>query len=136
VVVTEDGLGEYRAELERLPHVTLSSRETSELLAGAAVAVVPACWEEPFGRVAFEALSLGVPVVASAVGGLAEYVPVEGLLARDAPVEAWVEAVSRLTVRRAWSAAASRGVAAAQGLLAARGVNQVEDLLARVASHT
>ncbi len=34
--------------------------------------VVPSLWEEPLGRVALEALSHGVPIVASRVGGLAD----------------------------------------------------------------
>ena len=38
------------------------------------VVVVPSVWEEPFGRVALEALSYGVPVVATNRGGLPEIV--------------------------------------------------------------
>ena len=37
-------------------------------------AVVPSVWPEPFGAVALEAMAAGRPVVASAVGGLAELV--------------------------------------------------------------
>lgn len=37
-------------------------------------AVVPSVWPEPFGMVALEAMATGRPVVASAVGGLAELV--------------------------------------------------------------
>lgn len=43
--------------------------------AAAAVAVVPSRWPEPQGLVAVEAMSVGRPVVASRVGGLAELVP-------------------------------------------------------------
>jgi glycosyltransferase involved in cell wall biosynthesis len=44
--------------------------------------VVPSRWEEPFGRVAVEALASDVPVIAAARGGLAELVhpEVDGLL--------------------------------------------------------
>ena len=38
------------------------------------VAVVPSVWPEPFGMVALEAMAAGRPVVASAVGGLADLV--------------------------------------------------------------
>ncbi len=38
------------------------------------VVVVPSVWEEPFGRVALEALSIGVPVVATKRGGLPEII--------------------------------------------------------------
>jgi glycosyltransferase involved in cell wall biosynthesis len=43
------------------------------LYAAADVAVVPSR-EEPFGLAALEALACGLPVVASSVGGLTEYV--------------------------------------------------------------
>ena len=42
------------------------------------VAVVPSVWPEPFGMVALEAMAAGRPVVASAVGGLADLV-VDGI---------------------------------------------------------
>jgi glycosyltransferase involved in cell wall biosynthesis len=42
------------------------------LLQDADVLVLPSTWQEPFGRVVVEALSAGVPVVASAVGGIPE----------------------------------------------------------------
>jgi glycosyltransferase involved in cell wall biosynthesis len=38
------------------------------------VVVVPSVWQEPFGRVALEALMHGTPVVASRRGGLPEIV--------------------------------------------------------------
>ena len=38
------------------------------------MAVVPSVWPEPFGTVAVEAMALGRPVIASAVGGLADVV--------------------------------------------------------------
>jgi len=34
--------------------------------------IVPSQWEEPFGRVAIEGMACGIPVLASAVGGLPE----------------------------------------------------------------
>lgn len=42
--------------------------------AAAAVAVVPSRWAEPQGLVAIEAMAVGTPVVASAIGGLSEIV--------------------------------------------------------------
>ena len=44
------------------------------LITAADVVVVPSTWEEPFGRVAIEAMTLAKPVVASRSGGLQEIV--------------------------------------------------------------
>ena len=60
------------------------------------VACVP--WYEPFGMVALEALACGVPVVASAVGGLVDTV-VDGVSGRHVPARSprsLAEAVARL----------------------------------------
>jgi glycosyltransferase involved in cell wall biosynthesis len=45
-----------------------------EFLAEIDVLVAPSLWSEPFGLVLCEAMSCGVPVVASAVGGIPEIV--------------------------------------------------------------
>jgi glycosyltransferase involved in cell wall biosynthesis len=42
-------------------------------LASAAVVVVPSLWPEPFGLVGIEALALGRPVIASATGGILDW---------------------------------------------------------------
>ena len=41
-------------------------------MAGASVALVTPCWEEPFGLTSVEALACGTPVVALARGGTRE----------------------------------------------------------------
>lgn len=48
-----------------------------EAYARAAVVVVPSLWPEPFGLVGIEALALGRPVVATGVGGTAEWARAE-----------------------------------------------------------
>jgi glycosyltransferase involved in cell wall biosynthesis len=59
--------------------------------------LVPSRWEEGFGMVAIEAQSCGIPVIASARGGLPESVGDGGLLIQDyLNVDAWVAAVSRV----------------------------------------
>lgn len=51
-----------------------SAHETVRIAGGAIAAVVPSIWAEPFGLVALEATSAGVPVIASRVGGLPELI--------------------------------------------------------------
>ncbi len=62
--------------------VTMTRAQLAVAQTRAAVAVVPSLWDEPYGMVAVEALTAGVPVVASAVGALPELVTdnVDGLL--------------------------------------------------------
>lgn len=48
--------------------------EVYELMGAARFLVLPSEWYEPFGRVAVEAFARGTPVVAAAIGGLAEMI--------------------------------------------------------------
>lgn len=52
----------------------LPYKKTLELMSHARIIVIPSIWEEPFGRVALEALGLGVPVVATDKGALTEII--------------------------------------------------------------
>jgi glycosyltransferase involved in cell wall biosynthesis len=49
-------------------------KETRNLISSSKMLVAPAHWEEPFGRVIIEALSLTTPVIVSNRGGLPELV--------------------------------------------------------------
>jgi glycosyltransferase involved in cell wall biosynthesis len=51
----------------------VSREELTRIYADAAVVVVPSIWPEPLGMIGVEALALGRPVVASAVGGTGEW---------------------------------------------------------------
>ncbi len=74
-----------------LPGVRVLPRRDSvvELLAAADVSVLPALWEEPFGRVVIESMASGLPVIASRRGGIPEILtgPWEQLLFESASVE-------------------------------------------------
>jgi glycosyltransferase involved in cell wall biosynthesis len=56
----------------------LQPEQCRELLAGSLAAIVPSEWEETFGLVAVEAMSAGVPVIASAIGALPELIEDSG----------------------------------------------------------
>jgi glycosyltransferase involved in cell wall biosynthesis len=62
------------------------------------IAVVPSCWPEPVGLVALEAMAAGRPVIASAVGGLAELIQddVTGILVNPGDRSALRTSIRRL----------------------------------------
>jgi glycosyltransferase involved in cell wall biosynthesis len=63
--------------------------------------IIPSQWEEPFGRIALEAMYNRIPVIASRTGGLVESVGEGGILIEKfGDVEAWVEAIERLDDHR------------------------------------
>ncbi len=81
--------------------VILGRRAHDEVLAtlgGAVCSVVPSVWEEPFGIVAIEALALGIPVIASRIGGLADIVEdgVSGLMVPPGDAPALAAAMRRI----------------------------------------
>jgi glycosyltransferase involved in cell wall biosynthesis len=69
-----------------------------EAMAGAAVVLYPARWDEPFGMAAAEAQACGTPVVAFRRGGLGEVIMdgVTGFLVRPDDVRAAAGAVSKV----------------------------------------
>ncbi|MGI9112097.1 MAG: glycosyltransferase, partial [Gaiellaceae bacterium] len=110
------GDGPERARLERLmgslelePAVEFAGwvprSEIEHELAPAWALVAPSTWAEPLGLTALEAIVRGVPVVASATGGLAETVEpgVTGLLFRNGDVEALADCLAEVASRRVFS---------------------------------
>lgn len=95
----EAALAALRERLAPLPHVTLQRRvpDMRPVYARTRLLLVPSVWEEGFGMVAVEAQSCGIPVIASARGGLPESVGSGGVLVDDyRNVDAWVAAIEGL----------------------------------------
>lgn len=85
--------------LAALPNVTLRppTQDMKAVYGKARIVIAPSQWEEAFGRAAVEPQFSGIPVVASARGGLPEAVGPGGLLMDPAAdADAWAEAVRRL----------------------------------------
>ncbi len=68
-----------------------------EVYGATRILLAPSEWEEPWGRVASEAQVSGIPVIASATGGLPEAVGPGGILIEPgAPLAHWVRALRSL----------------------------------------
>jgi glycosyltransferase involved in cell wall biosynthesis len=65
----------------------VDAQELARLRAGAALAIVPSRAYETFGLAAMEAMAAGLPVVASHIGALAEFVEPDGLVPPNDPGE-------------------------------------------------
>jgi glycosyltransferase involved in cell wall biosynthesis len=142
------GDGEERAPLERLASslgVTVSVDflgrlmpvDVEQELAGAWAAVAPSLWAEPLGLVAAEAIVHGVPVIASATGGLREIVADgrSGLLFPNGDIDALAGclravAVGSATVERVLPPQVVVEVATRHSVL--RHVERVEQLCSEV----
>jgi glycosyltransferase involved in cell wall biosynthesis len=89
-LVDELGLRKHVRFLGEWTDVPLLLRATDTLL-------IPS-WEEPFGRSMIEAMAMGVPVVATTVGGPAEVITdrQDGLLVPPRNPDAWARAIKNL----------------------------------------
>lgn len=88
-----------RARARELGNIVVHPRTSDmrEHYGRARLVLVPSRWEETWGRVASEAHFSGIPVLASATGGLPEAVGPGGVLvAPDAPLDEWVEELRSL----------------------------------------
>lgn len=102
-------------QIARLPNVTLRppTRDMKSVYGKARIVIAPSQWEEAFGRVGVEPQFSGIPVVASARGGLPEAVGPGGILMDPgADADAWAEAVRRLWNDQAFYAEKSRAARA------------------------
>jgi glycosyltransferase involved in cell wall biosynthesis len=71
--------------------------DVPELMAAMDVLLLPS-WEEPFGRSVIEAMAMGVPVVATNIGGPAEIIEAgtDGYLVAPREPQRWAEAIREL----------------------------------------
>jgi glycosyltransferase involved in cell wall biosynthesis len=96
----------------------LSADRLARELADAAVVAMPSVWPEPFGLVGIEGLAAGRPVVASATGGIEDWLQagVDGIVVAPGDVNALADALEELLSdprrRQAMGAAGRRSVAA------------------------
>jgi glycosyltransferase involved in cell wall biosynthesis len=88
------------SHVQYVGYVTDERRE--DLFAGARALVLPS-FDEGFGLTALEAMSAGVPLIASNRGSLPEVVGNGGLLLDPNDVDAWASAIERVTHDEAWA---------------------------------
>jgi glycosyltransferase involved in cell wall biosynthesis len=90
-------LGELIASLGVEDEVVLMGERTDvpEILGASDVVLLPS-WEEPFGRSVVEAMAMGVPVLATSVGGPAEALDGGGMLLPPRDPDAWVGPLGEL----------------------------------------
>jgi len=110
----EAALAALAARLKDLPNVLFQRRvaDMRPIYGKTRLLLVPSVWEEAFGRVAIEAQSCGIPVIASARGGLPESVGEGGILIRHyRDPQAWVNAIKRvLSEQNLYDALANRAL--------------------------
>lgn len=88
--------------MRKIPNVTYMPKQVDmrKVYDKTHILVVPSQWEEAFGRVITEAQVNGIPVLASAVGGIPEAVGDGGLLVRDIQnPAAWRQGLHRVEAR-------------------------------------
>jgi glycosyltransferase involved in cell wall biosynthesis len=118
------------------PNLTLATAlDTRDLLARSRLVLVPSQWEEPFGRIAVEAMANDIPVLASWTGGLREIVGRTALAVRRfRDPDAWDAALRVLLSSPAVRAAnASAGRRRARRFLAASAAVPLDRIVRTVA---
>jgi glycogen(starch) synthase len=113
---------------ERVRFQASPRAEVAGLMHGADALVFPSVWQEPFGLVPVEAMSSGLPVLGTPVGGSAEFLVDDVNCLRFPPgdVDALVDALHRLAGDPQLRA---RLVAGGRATAAELGVDQLADVL-------
>ncbi len=86
-----------KSDLENVVRLVGACADMAAAYAAASLVVVPSRVPEGFGRVPVEAMAMGVPVIASAIGAMRDTIVdgVTGWLAPSEDLEAWAEAVEK-----------------------------------------
>ena len=98
-LLPEEKAADVMPAFAALPNVTLvpDQDDMRKVYGKCKILLVPSLWEEAYGRVATEAQISGIPVIASARGGLPEAVGPGGiLLDPEGPADEWVKAIRKL----------------------------------------
>ena len=110
--LADSDIASLHARLAETPNVRFERRvsDMRQVYGRTKLLLVPSIWEEGFGMVAVEAQSCGIPVIASARGGLPESVGDGGLLIDDYKnADAWIDAIrGTVTDKRAYTSAGAR----------------------------
>jgi glycosyltransferase involved in cell wall biosynthesis len=94
--IDPDGHGIFLSRSGNLVHARRSP-DVATIYVMTQTVIIPSQWEEPFGRIAVEAMHSGIPVIASRTGGLVESVGDGGILIDNfADVDEWAAAIERL----------------------------------------
>lgn len=96
--------------------------------------LVPSVWDEPYGRVAAEAIWCGKPVVVSKKGGLPEAAPNELFWEESTDSERWKKKIEWLE-NPAHRLDIMRAIEEAQGFIASRDNSLMEDLCRKLDEH-
>jgi len=92
IVAGREGWGDVQLKhAERI--LTFDDARRDQLLIGASALILPSLYEG-FGRTVLEAMSLGVPVIASDRGAIPEVVGKAGILLSPADINGWVTAMT------------------------------------------
>ena len=67
-----------------------------EKMKHASIIVIPSIWQEPFGLVAAEAMSYGICIIASKVGGIPEIIKDNGILIENINHQKLIESINEL----------------------------------------
>jgi len=125
-----------RSAFEALENVDLTGPlGPHRLFEGTGIVLMPSQWPEPFGRLAVEAMSNRIPVLASAVGGLQEAASAAEMQVRQyRSVEAWESKLGALLSRGAtYRANVEHGVDLARRFTSGHATEMLERALQLVA---